>query len=98
MPKDDNEPITEYRKKIRQVARSILPNETEAPIIITANVRAWRHFIEMRANQHAEVEIRRLAMEIYYNLVAEVPLLMADYEPILLPDGTQAVYTETRKV
>ncbi len=48
---------TDLRKKVQQTARSVLPNETEAPIVVTANARAWRHVIEMRASAHAETEI-----------------------------------------
>lgn len=95
---DPIESLTEWRKRLRQCARSLLPNETESAILITANVRAWRHFLEMRANEHAEVEIRALAMTLYYNLCAEAPLLFEDYQVVNLPDGTQALQTETRKV
>lgn len=98
LPKIDGQSRTERLKACRQAARSVLPNETETAILITANVRAWRHFLEMRANQHAEVEIRALAMELYYVLCAEAPLLFEDYTVVQLPDGTQALHTETRKV
>ncbi len=53
----------------------MLPNETEAPIVVTANVRAWRHILEMRANPHAETEIRALAFRAYLCLVHTEPLL-----------------------
>lgn len=89
---------TDLRKAVNQCARSLLPNETEAPIVVTANVRAWRHFLEMRASQAAEIEIRRLAMKVYRSLVAEAPILFDDYEVVTLPDGTEAVRTEFRKV
>ena len=42
----------------RQAARSVLPNATQTKIFVTANARALRHFIEMRASEHAETEIR----------------------------------------
>ncbi|MBD0253547.1 MAG: FAD-dependent thymidylate synthase, partial [Rubrobacter sp.] len=44
---------TDARKKVQQTARSLLPNETEAPMVFTGNVRALRHIIEMRADAHA---------------------------------------------
>ena len=50
---------TDLRKKVQQAARSVLPNETESPIVVTANARAWRHIIEMRANPHAETVTAR---------------------------------------
>ena len=42
------------RKMARQAARSVLPNATETRIFVSANARAWRHFIEMRASAQAE--------------------------------------------
>jgi thymidylate synthase (FAD) len=89
---------TDLRKKVQQAARSVLPNETEAPIVVTANARAWRHFIEMRANQHAETEIRELAFRVYLCLNATEPILFEDYETVCLPDGTYGVDTPYRKV
>lgn len=89
---------TELRKKVNQCARSLLPNETEAPIVVTANVRAWRHFIEMRANKAAEVLIRDLAMQVAGKLDDRAPLLFRDYKVEDLEDGTTALQTATRKV
>jgi thymidylate synthase (FAD) len=89
---------TDRRKKVRQAARSLLPNETEAPIIVTANVRSWRHFLEMRASEHAETEIRRLATQVHACLREAAPLLFADYTVKRLPDGTEAVSTPYQKV
>ena len=56
---------TDARKKVQQTARSLLPNETEAPMVFTGNVRALRHIIEMRADAHAESEIRNLALRLF---------------------------------
>ncbi len=88
----------DLRKKVNQAARCLLPNETEAPIIVTANARAWRHIIEMRASEHAETEIRALGVNILSCLQATDPLLFSDYEFITLPDGTVAAHTDHRKV
>lgn len=89
---------TDLRKKVQQTARSLLPNEAEAPIVVTGNARAWRHMIEMRANGHAETEIRALAFNAYLCLAAVDPILFGDYAAISLQDGTWAVETEFRKV
>lgn len=89
---------TDLRKKVQQAARSVLPNETEAPIVVTANARAWRHFLEMRASAHAEIEIRALAIRIYCCLVAIEPILFGDYDVVDLPDGTHALHTQHPKV
>ena len=89
---------TDLRKKVQQAARSVLPNETEAPLVITANARAWRHILEMRANPHAETEIRALAFRAFLCLRAVDPILFGDYRVTTLPDGTYGVETDTPKV
>ena len=70
---------TERRKALRQAARSVLPNATETQYYVTGNVRAWRHFIELRASVHADDEIQRLAKVIHGKLAAESPLLFGDF-------------------
>ena len=88
---------TDARKKVQQTARSLLPNETEAPMVCTGNVRALRHVIEMRADEHAESEIRNLAVRLFLCLVTADPILFGDYRLQSLPDGTYTVTTEYRK-
>jgi thymidylate synthase (FAD) len=88
---------TDARKKLQQTARSLLPNETEAPMVFTGNVRALRHIVEMRADAHAESEIRNLAVRLFLCLVTADPILFGDYEVGELPDGTFTVTTEYRK-
>ena len=89
---------TDARKKVQQAARSALPNETEAPIVFSANVRSLRHIIEMRASRHAEPEIREVFVRIYLCLVQIEPLLFSDYSLLALPDGTHELTTAHRKV
>lgn len=89
---------TDLRKKVNQAARACLPNETEAPIVVTYNARALRHVLEMRASVHAELEIRRLAVTIYQLVNAVAPLLFEDYELVMLDDQTFALETKYRKV
>ena len=88
---------TDARKKVQQTARSLLPNETEAPMVFTGNVRALRHIIEMRADAHAESEIRALALRLFLCLHRSDPILFGDYELSTLPDGTYNVATQHRK-
>ena len=89
---------TDLRKKVNQAARAVLPNETETLLVATANARAWRHFIEMRASAHSELEIRALAVRVFLCLRMIEPILFGDYELKVLPDGTQSVSTATPKV
>jgi thymidylate synthase (FAD) len=93
----DAEYKTDARKKVQQTARSLLPNETEAPMVFTGNVRALRHIVEMRADEHAESEIRNLAVRLFLCLVMVDPILFGDYQLQSLPDGTYKVTTNYRK-
>src|SRR5690348_10569653 len=77
------------RKQARQAARAVLPNATETRIVVTGNYRAWRHFIAMRASEHADVEIRELAVECLRHLQREVANVFADFEIATLDDGTE---------
>ncbi|MFZ0832355.1 MAG: FAD-dependent thymidylate synthase [Mycobacterium sp.] len=77
------------RKQARQAARAVLPNATETRIVVTGNYRAWRHFIAMRASEHADVEIRRLAIACLRQLAELAPDVFADFEISTLDDGTE---------
>lgn len=87
---------TDARKAVNQTARSGLPNETEAPIVVTGNARAWRHVIEMRASKFAETTIRKLFGTVCSILKDVSPLIFSDYEPE--SETLHAVSTRFRKV
>ena len=94
-----DEPDKTLRRKLaRQAARSVLPNATETKIFVSANARALRHFIEMRGSRHAEVEIRKLAVQVLRVMRQEAPHIFGDYELQPLPDGTFEATTPHRKV
>ena len=86
------------RKLARQAARSVLPNATETKIFVTGNARALRHFIELRGSEHADVEIRKVAVAMLRILQAESPSLFGDYRTVPLPDGSVATHTDHPKV
>ena len=98
LPREKFEHGTDRRKAIRQAARAVLPNATETKIFVTANVRAWRHFIEMRAASFADWEIRSLALAVLEVLQQEAPLLFGDFTVSDLPDGTKVAVPEHSKV
>lgn len=77
------------RKQARQAARAVLPNATETRLVATGNYRAWRHFIAMRASEHADVEIRRLAIAVLRRLAELAPTVFADFQIATLADGTE---------
>lgn len=89
---------TQKRKMARQAARSVLPNATETKMFVTANGRALRHFIEMRASASADPEIRKLAVELWKVLVNNAPNLFGDYRQVKLEDGSIALDSNFKKV
>lgn len=93
-------PTTEQRKAVRQEARRCLPNETEAPIVVTGNLRAWRHFVEQRASQFADAEACNAAFTVYKQLSALESILWEDYEVATdsRADGLPTLKTAYRKV
>jgi thymidylate synthase (FAD) len=94
-----DEPDRTLRRKLaRQAARSVLPNATETKIFVTANGRALRHFVELRANEQADVEIRKLAIRMLRILQGECPNVFGDYRIERLADGTEVARSAHRKV
>jgi thymidylate synthase (FAD) len=85
----DVEHATLRRKQARQAARAVLPNATETRIVVTGNYRAMRHFVGMRATEHADVEIRELAIAMLRELQRVAPNVFADFRISRLPDGSE---------
>jgi len=77
------------RRQARQAARAVLPNATETRIVVTGNYRAWRHFVAMRATEHADVEIRGCAIACLRELSRVAPNVFGDFEISALDDGTE---------
>lgn len=87
------------KKRARQTARSVLPNCTETKIVVTGNTRAWRHFINLRASEYADTEIRRLAIEVLKQLKGFSPGLFGDYKfKSVESDGTLEAETDYYEV
>jgi thymidylate synthase (FAD) len=68
------------RKMAREAARGVLPNSTETKIVVTANARAWRTMLELRAGEGADLEIRRMAVAVLKLLREEAPGFFSDFE------------------
>lgn len=86
----EGEPNALLRKKqARQAARAVLPNATESRIVVTGNFRSWRHFLGMRASEHADVEIRAVAVACLEKLKGQAPTVFGDFQVETLADGTR---------
>lgn len=94
----DEPSATLRRKRARQAARSALPSCVETKIVVTANVRAWRHFIELRGAETADAEIRRVAVRVLRILLEEAPHIFGDFEIRTAADGSEVTWTPNSKV
>lgn len=61
-------------------ARFVLPNAVESQIVVTANLREWRHIIELRGSPDAQWEIRKVAIEILRILKAHAPTVFENFQ------------------
>jgi thymidylate synthase (FAD) len=86
------------RKMAREAARGVLPNSTETKIVVTANARAWRTMLELRAGEGADLEIRRLAVAILRVMQREAPALFSDFEIYVADDRREAARAGFHKV
>ena len=48
----------------KELARMVLPQTAATHIIMTANLRAWRHFLSLRMDHTAQDEVRYIATDI----------------------------------
>jgi thymidylate synthase (FAD) len=61
-----------------QEARWILPNDLKTDIVVTMNLRALRHYFNLRCDKSAHSDIRIIAWELMYILKDIIPLLFDD--------------------
>ena len=45
-----------------QEARSVLPNSLKTEVVMTANIREWRHFLKLRCSPAAHPQMREVAL------------------------------------
>lgn len=49
------------KKKALEIARVVLPNLMDSPMVVTGNLRAWRDVLKKRYSEHADEEIKLFA-------------------------------------
>lgn len=75
----------ETYKKLKEIgipkedARFVLPNATKTEIVLTANLREFRHMISLRGSKEAQWEIRRMFIEILKILKEYAPTVFEDF-------------------
>ena len=65
-----------------QEARSILPNSIKTEIVMTMNLREWRHFFRLRCDKAAHPQMREIANMILKEFKSSIPVVFDEIEVI----------------
>jgi thymidylate synthase (FAD) len=76
----------QYRKLVLdgcspQIARSVLPNSLASRLIVTYNLRNWRHFFLMRTTAESHPQMRQVTIPLLKEFQEKIPLLYDDIVP-----------------
>ena len=58
-----------------QEARSVLPNSLKTDIIVTANLREWRHIFNLRCGKASHPQIRQIMLPLLKVFNAKIPVM-----------------------
>lgn len=61
-----------------QEARSVLPNSLKTEIVITMNLREWRHFFKLRTSKRAHPQMREIATALLQEFKKRIPIVFDD--------------------
>lgn len=59
-------------------ARAVLPNSTKTQIVVTYNLREWRHFFKLRCSPSAHPQMRQIAIPLLHRLSLFLPEVFFD--------------------
>jgi thymidylate synthase (FAD) len=65
-----------------QIARSVFPNALASRIIVTGNLRNWRHFLLMRTTKESHPQMREVTIPLLAQFKEKIPILFEDIEPM----------------
>lgn len=63
-----------------QEARSVLPNSLKTEVVMTANLREWRHFFKLRTAKDAHPQMRQVACMLLKEMKRLIPVVFDDIE------------------
>lgn len=63
-----------------QTARSVLPNCLKTELVMTCNLREWRHFFKMRCAPGAHPDMKYLATIMLHDFQEKIPVVFDDIE------------------
>lgn len=61
-----------------QEARSVLPNSLKTELIMTANLREWRHFLKLRTAKDAHPQMREVSLMLLGEAHMRIPVVFDD--------------------
>jgi thymidylate synthase (FAD) len=69
--------LSSYDWKPEQ-ARSVLPNSLKTEIVITYNLREWRHFFKLRTSKKAHPQMREISIPMLKKFQDLIPIVFND--------------------
>ena len=75
-----------------QEARSVLPNSIKTEIVMTMNLREWRHFFSLRCDTPAHPQMRELAIPLLKEMHELIPVVFDDLTDIILEMSKEECY------
>jgi len=63
-----------------QQARGVLPTSLKTELVVTYNMRQWRHFFMERCQPAADIPLRTLALDMLSHFKVDFPVLFDDLE------------------
>ena len=61
-----------------QEARAVLPNSLKTELVMTANIREWRHFLKLRTSAAAHPQMREVANKLLAKFKSNIDVLFDD--------------------
>jgi len=61
-----------------QMARSVLPNSLKTEIVMTMNLREWRHFFKLRTAKTSHPQMREIAIDLFSKMKNLIPVVFDD--------------------
>jgi len=63
-----------------QEARVVLPTSLKTEVVMTANLREWRHFLKLRTSPAAHPQMREVTIPLLEELKTVIPVVFDDIE------------------
>ena len=61
-----------------QQARSVLPNSLKTEIVVTCNLREWRHIFKLRCDSAAHPQMREIMLPLLFDMYTNLPEIFED--------------------